>query len=516
MKNLTIPAFCETNYEEHQENRNSKVYYFSQTAPSAFEDYGKLFEEHGFSKKEEYRMDSHRFAAYFRDGVGIFVNSFGELQEMSIVVEQNCAYFSYSDENGTPCATPQITQIALDDFGMSYVVRLSDGRFIILDGGYERETEADKLFACLQRGNSRDGLPVIAAWIMTHPHTDHFHCFMAFMEKYAGQVTIEKFLFLFPEADDTVHYPKLMPKETPAIPRMLDWMARTDAAVYSPHTGQEYRIGDAVCRILASMDDTIHRTQHVNSTSLVIRMELGGQVILWATDAYFRPVKLSQKYGTYLKSDILQVPHHGFSAGGAQEQVNAYKLIDAPVCLLPNNDYIAFTWHSIFSNLSTRYLFADSPVAEVITGDVQRTIDLPYFPRPEAKKELARKYLSGMKSNGSPTWVFSDLQTSRPEDLCYTILNMTRMPVTVRAELYFEDPAWVVRHMTIEVPAHVLRQVTVTDAEPESDALCEEFCFRTKTELPENAAFAVRFLSSAPVVITNKNHKESYRAETVG
>lgn len=514
MKHLTIPAFRETNYEEHQENKNARVYYFSSVAPGAFEDYCELFEASGFTKKKEHQIDSHRFAAFFGDGTGIFVNAFGDLQEMSIVVEQNCTYFSYSDEKGVPCTTPRITQIALDEFGMSYVIRLSDGRFILLDGGREVEAEADKLFTCLQQGNVLNGLPVIAAWIMTHPHGDHFHCFMAFMEKYAEQVTIEKFLFLFPEADDTAHYPKLMPKETPAIPRMLDWIAQTDAAVYSPHTGQEYRIGDAVCRILASMDDTIHRSQHVNATSLVIRMELGGQVILWATDAYFRPAQLSRKYGAYLKSDILQVPHHGFSAGGAQEQITAYKLIDAPVCLLPNNDYIAFTWHSIFSNLSTRYLFADSPVAEVITGEVQRTIDLPYSPRPEAKKELARKYLTGMKSNGSPAWVFSDLHTSQPGDLCYTILNMTRMPVTVQAELYFEDPEQVVRHMTIKVPAHVLRQVTVTDAQP--DELSEETCFRAKKGLPENAAFAIRFLSSDPVVITNKSHRESYRAETVG
>ena len=48
--------------------------------------------------------------------------------------------------------TPEITQIALEDFGMSYVIRLSDGRFIVIDGGRDFEPESDKLFKALNDG----------------------------------------------------------------------------------------------------------------------------------------------------------------------------------------------------------------------------------------------------------------------------------------------------------------------------------------------------------------------------
>jgi len=64
---------------------------------------------------------------------------------------------------------------------------------------------------------------------------------------------------------------------------------------------------------------------------------------------------------------------------------------------------------------------------------------------------------------------------------------------------------------TEELPAELPEE-----AEAQPDELSEETCFRAKKGLPENAAFAIRFLSSDPVVITNKNHRESYRAETVG
>ena len=127
------------------------------------------------------------------------------------------------------------------------------------------------------------------------------------------------------------------------IPKMWEQIERSGGKVYMAHTGQRFNIGGASLEILASMDDTIHLSKNINASSLVIRMELCGQIILWATDASFSDAQLPEKFGEYLKSDILQVPHHGLQCGTAEAMMRGYDLIRPKVCLLPISEYNAYT-----------------------------------------------------------------------------------------------------------------------------------------------------------------------------
>jgi hypothetical protein len=351
-------------------------------AAGAFDAYCALLEENGYERKEAYRQDSHRFAAYDDGERGIFLNEYGTIGRLTIVEEENCRYFAYADVYAKNSVPAQITQISLEDFGNSYVIRLTDGRFIVIDGGREFEPEQDKLYRCLSDG-AMGKKPVIAAWILTHPHSDHFHCMIGFMERYGDAVTVEKFLFNFPEPDDYAHYPALGNKDkrfednspTTNIPKMLAAVNASGAAVYTPHTGQRYRIGDAALEILSSMDDTIHCSQNVNASSLVIRMELAGQVILWSADAAYSDTRLAERYGSYLKADILQIPHHGFQSGTAAGEIRGYELIRPQVCLLPVSEYNAFTVFGIYRE-GTRWLMSKAGVEELITGALRKMIGM--------------------------------------------------------------------------------------------------------------------------------------------
>ena len=83
-----------------------------------------------------------------------------------------------------------VAQIAnLDSSGMCYVIHLSDGTFIIIDGG-----EADELGAGIYDFNSRalkDHLmrvtggekPIISAWFITHFHLDHIDLATRFIKE---------------------------------------------------------------------------------------------------------------------------------------------------------------------------------------------------------------------------------------------------------------------------------------------------------------------------------------------
>ena len=207
------------------------------------------------------------------------------------------------------------------------------------------EPDADELFKTIKEG-SPDEKPVIAAWILTHAHSDHFHCVMPFMDKYGELVTVERFMYNFPERDDLEHYPKLKHKDKrfvdssiyTNIPLMEERIAKCGAKVYMPHTGQKYIIGDAVLEILSSIDDTIHVSDDINPTSLFIRMELGGQVILWSADASYSDGCIPDRYADYLKADILQIPHHGFGMGNPKKEIEGYEYIKPETCFLPVSD----------------------------------------------------------------------------------------------------------------------------------------------------------------------------------
>ena len=74
--------------------------------------------------------------------------------------------------------------------GMSYVFRLADGSFFLIDGGYFTGGEADRLFAFLTaRGGGQK--PLIRGWLFTHAHQDHIGCFMDFVLRHLDEAVIE-------------------------------------------------------------------------------------------------------------------------------------------------------------------------------------------------------------------------------------------------------------------------------------------------------------------------------------
>lgn len=487
-----------------------------------FDNYCRLLSKSGYEKKEEYVNGTQYYAAFFCGDVGYFLNYFGGIRELRIVEEEECNYFSFSDNAGESIVQPQLTQLTLEDFGMSYVIRLSDGRFIVIDGGFNFETDVDRLYDCLlKKSVGRD--PVIAMWILSHAHEDHFHCFIGFMKKYGEKVTVQKVLLNFPEYDDLERYPGLAyvsdrfgdVSGVTNIPLMWEAVSSANAEVFMAHTGQKYTVGDAKMEILASTDDTIHITNNINAQALIIRMELGGQTIIWATDGSFSYAKLWERYGEYLKADILQIPHHGFQSGTAEAEIEGYKLIAPKVCLLPTDDYIAYTFFCTFRK-GTRFLMTAESVEEIITGSEQRTLTLPYAPDPDAKRRLKGKFSLGLDNDGARVWVFTELNTANEEDLTFTILNMTVLPVTVRIELFFEDKNSLIKSLRVEVKGSTIKRFNILGDDVEDVSKWFSGASLRKKGMPQNARFAVRLLCDTPVVVSNEKHQPTYRSTLNG
>ena len=479
-------------------------------------------QKEGFILKEQRKSGTHSYLAYKKDELCVFLNYFENIKELSAVFEANCNYFNYIDEYKGEVTSPAITQIDLEDFGMSYAVRLSDSRFIIIDGGWDLEPDADKLYNLLKESSVGEK-PVIAAWIMTHDHIDHYRCFNVFMKKYGQYVIVEKMLFNFQEHKGITfeHFVARKPEikgeysftdtsDSHHISIMFNIIEEYKIKIYMPHTGQYYKIGDAVCEFLSTIDDTYYFTTDRNSHSLVFKMTLAGQEILWTGDASFSDSKLSAKYGEKLKSDILQVPHHGFGSGEDEEQITCYNYIKPSVCFLPVSDYNAYVKICIYKK-GTRYLMLNSDIDELITGDGTQTIVLPYHPPEYKKKEIANKFIDGYKSSGSTVWFYTGLNTGNVEDLNFTFLNTTFFENVVSAELYFENLKDLVTNIEIKIPANSFKKICITDT---NNVNVNSAYFNWNSlnikGMPENEEFAVRFIASEPIVVSHDKHKATY------
>lgn len=404
---MDIKNFNEKNFVSTTINRKAETVRIFDVPAETFSKYCEAYLSEGFLLKQKFNNGVYRYAAFFNAGAGVFLNYFDRTRELYIVTEKDCNYFDFKDVPGENSIQPQITQIELEDFGMSYVIRLSDGRFIVIDGGDSFEANADRLMQCLTE-NSNGKTPVIAAWIMTHMHNDHYQCFSMFDNKYRGKYIVEKFMLNFMELDDD-RFPdsvKTSPRrientsDVVNVPIMLKKIEELGAPVFMPHTGQVYNIGDAGLEFLSGLDETVDFMRaNVNATSLVFKMELGGQTILWTGDATFSEARLPQRYGEYIKCDILQVPHHGFEGPVTDYEIDGYKLANPETALLPVSDYNAYINMGIHRK-GVRYLYEKSNVIDIATGDTTRVFPLPYTPEAYRRDEFKNKFYNGLKEIG--------------------------------------------------------------------------------------------------------------------
>ncbi len=532
---VKFPAFCETDVFEKQINENSYVIKIYNVDEDSFDKYCSLLEGNTY-KKEELRKvvydaeRTHSYASFSLGNCGVFLNYFSKIKELTVIIEENCNYFSYTDTPATDKVAPQITQVHLADFGMSYVIRLGDGRFIIIDGGWNFTADAQSLMEVLQNG-SEGKTPVIAAWIMTHAHCDHYRCFNRFAELFGDSVVVEKVMFDFPDAQS---YPKEQYirrkldikdehfkiednfSEFVHINLMCSNIEKYGAKTYMPHIGQIYKIGDAIVQFLSGIEDTADaKNEDSNAQSLVFRMELGTQLILFTADASFSAAKLSARYGEFLKADILQVPHHGFGSGSVEAQKEGYGFINPSVCMLPVSEENAFMRFDTYVE-GSRYLFLNQGIDELITGDVTTTLTLPYTAPAYKKHEIKDRYIKGRQNAGATTWVFTGLCSANKEDFVFSMLNMTRWPVYVHIDIIFADASKCIENIRTQVNSCCVRNVNIID-ENDVEKSPQYFNWNSLNikEIPENEEFAVRFICDEPMVISHKNHTAAYKSDYI-
>lgn len=285
---------------------------------------------------------------------------------------------------------PTITQLKLEASipeGMSYVIHLSDGRFLIIDGGWcdTNNKEADKLYNQMVELAGEGNDIVIAGWIFTHCHGDHIGTFNLFVNKYHNNVTIEQILYNFPaDADISTSGSSYMMNNTPQryleFKRVISEYLK-DTEYVKIHSGYKFYYADAEIEILQTLEDLYPKSvanngYDFNSSSALFTVTIGGQKIMFIGDVSDTGAsRLTKLYGDTLKSDFLQVAHHGLNSGGTIKTL--YEKVDAEYILYP----APLNWYegNIGATANAYLTTGSKTVKQIFVSGAQTvTLYLPY------------------------------------------------------------------------------------------------------------------------------------------
>ena len=306
-----IPSLDGT--EKYSVGKGSDMTYGSST-PEKFKAFCSELDEIGFVKLYEQESAGNLFATY--QGEDIYVYTYytaysGKIRVITGPLSEMASVSYATDEEKT--YTPYITSIPQPDNGLGLIMRLPDGRFIIVDGGYKND---DRVYAAL-RDLVPSGKITIAAWFITHPHNDHYRGFTDFITNHStdSSIVIERLMLNFanPESfyavedgDKTVEW------DVNFIYNTIKEYA-PDLTITQVHTGQIIDFGDATMEILYTMEDLMPKElPNINDSSMAIRLKMGGSSFMILGDTCYRsgPI-MHDMWGEYLKSDMVQIAHHG-------------------------------------------------------------------------------------------------------------------------------------------------------------------------------------------------------------
>ncbi|MBQ3229038.1 MAG: MBL fold metallo-hydrolase [Clostridia bacterium] len=301
------------------------------------------------------------FSTLYTENYTVNAGFYKNYEEVRIVIEpfsENTLPLVKSDLKAV--TTPQLTMIGLDNLigaeyqnnGLCLVYRLADGSFVIVDGGHSEDAavSAADIIAAL-REQSKDYAKSdadirIAAWIITHPHSDHFGTlvkgysqFTKFkVERVFANFWDEGTFEAFKSAKDTFASGKYTTyTQTPGIAEKLG------AEYIVPHVGQAWWIGGTKFEFLYTLESFLPRTTPTfNTSSLIFRSvttDASGKeykVMVTGDGTGYTMQIIADTFKEELKCDVVQLAHHGsITSGNSGGTQKAYEYMSPSVLFWP-------------------------------------------------------------------------------------------------------------------------------------------------------------------------------------
>ena len=329
--------------------QGSSLYIISDTTRQKYLDYTTELQSLGFEPYTATSIAGNEYSTFITKTQIINVMYLKYYNEVRIIEDSRDAIElpKLKEESAyTKTESPSFTMMGISDSGypggMSFIYKLSDGTFFIIDGGICKDrigsTECDgdpsvnRLFKTLQSLAKDPNNIVISGWLITHIHNDHAGAFIDLAEtpSYLEKITIKQVIYSQPADSDM---------KDGNQPYRLDWMPNAlkkmnITKTVKAHPGQQFFFADLTLTILGTHDLVKPaKIERHNNASIVSMVEFGGKKMLFLADseAVSNP-KLANIYGEALDADILQVAHHGYDNTNAGV---VYKYITPSIVLWP-------------------------------------------------------------------------------------------------------------------------------------------------------------------------------------
>ncbi len=205
---------------------------------------------------------------------------------------------------------------------MSYVLRGTGGKIVVIDGGTVGDAPYLREFLKHQGG-------VVDAWFITHPHDDHCSALTEILKDPQG-LTLGPIYASLPEAAWIGEVADASEKKTYA--ELTTALAQAQRSVTDLELGQQMTIDGMRIRVLGIKNPEIKRNP-INNSCVVLRISDKRKSVLFLADlgAAGGEKLLKSEQARYLPSQYVQMAHHG--QNGVNEDV--YQAVRPEYCLWP-------------------------------------------------------------------------------------------------------------------------------------------------------------------------------------
>lgn len=319
--------------------------------------YLKKLDAAGFKCYTTNEIAGNHFATYTNDKYTVTAGYYDYETSARLLIEPLAPAVGLKEDNVyTPITTSQITMLGLEyakgdgsyaSNGLSVLIRLTDGRFVVVDGGFNTGATAKLLMDAMKEQSKEYAKNIsditVAAWIVTHAHGDHYGALIGQTSAFKG-IKVERILVNFlSEAERQKAISSYSGnwsttegqdyKNIPVVAKALG------AEVHQIHVGQVYYFADLEMEVLYTIESFAPNTCNaLNTSSTVTRMTFGGKTTYMSTgDATGYGMEIcADMFGDYIQSDIVQVCHHGYTTWGDDAgMIEAYRTVNAPTVLWP-------------------------------------------------------------------------------------------------------------------------------------------------------------------------------------
>ena len=367
--------------------QSSVMHIAENTTLSEYEDFLMDLELNGFVAYTKNQIGDNYYATFLTEVQIVNIMYLDAIAETRVTVDNRDEYDlpGLEDDNIYKELTdPSLTVIGIGTSGypggMGYVYKLSNGEFFIIDGGITKDEQCDNkeecsaewLYYTLQELADDPDNIVVAGWLLTHIHNDHLGAFidMAKDTKYTDKISVKKVIYSQPNDEHMKHVGKEYRKVW--MPEAIEGWQPDE--VVKAHPGQKFYFADVTVTILGSQDLVLPGViDSHNNMSVVSKVEFMDYEALYLADAEgLVNAALKTLYGSELKTDILQLAHHGYNN---TEAGPVYELADPTIVFWPvSTGHYDGTGGATVRDVAFNQRFFKNGIDNHIAGETNMTI----------------------------------------------------------------------------------------------------------------------------------------------